>query len=200
MNHDPSAMNTRYNPSDITILPNLDLYHVTPKNIPKNYDEWPFLADLPSTTVYTYDLNRAMYFGLTEMFTNYYIRSVQKHQKLMFTTTKSLRLIHFTGKAPLMGNGIDGDTTFYDFLIARGYDGLLMKGDPNDGFLEICIFKPTECITLVKEINTKFSTIRIPEYPSIIDDILVDTYITSRKIDGSLVVEIDEYTAYLNLS
>ena len=117
--------------------PGLKLYHITPLNIPENYDDYPFLEDLAKDVRYTYDMSNQMYFGLTEHFTKYYdywdkMRNDWNCAHLMFETKNSLKLVYINKH---------GD---YGGSLVEGIDGWIAYDDPFDNFREVLIFQPWE--------------------------------------------------------
>jgi hypothetical protein len=176
-----------YNPDTIEILSGLNLYHVTPKNVEENYDDYPFLEGLAKTERYTYDTNNHMFFGFTEFFTNYYATSEYLTQKLMFETVTPLKLVFFTKEKPATY-----DPDIFQTLLQLGYDGFVAQDDMNDNWLEICIFEPNKHVKFVKEINTKYVPVTC-NYPPYVDIATLNTYIISRETNHSLVVEKEDY-------
>lgn len=172
-----------YNPDIIEILSGLNLYHITPRNVEANYDDYPFLVDLPKTKRYTFDINSPMFFGFTEFFANYYETGGDLSQKLMFETINPLKLIDFTKGKPM---------TYDPDILQLGYDGFVARDDVNDYWLEICIFEPNKNIRFIKQIDTKHVDV-IGKYPPYIDNITLETYITSRKTNHELIVKKEGY-------
>lgn len=151
---------------DCTIKKGLSLYHITPLNIISNHEEHEHLISLPEDQEYGYDLTKPMYFGLSEHFTIYYDVHYN-HKHLQFVTKRDLRLLNIgTIKKPLDFNE----------LKELGYDGWIARDGEPETWLEVMILKPQDSVEFVRELNHE--DVEMLEYPSGIDEIILNAYTT----------------------
>lgn len=167
----------------LTIAAGMPLYHITPLNIPENYEDEEQLAELPKDVRYKYNrYNGTMFFGLSEFFTMYY-DNLWNHAHLEFITNKPLKMLYFPkGYKPL------NYRPFSDLLKESGLDGFIAYDDPNDNFLEFVVFKASQNVDFVRELNhvkRKVGTL----YPENIDEETLSKYIIDSKITNRFSVE-----------
>lgn len=132
----------------------IDLYHITPKNIEANYEEREYLKTWPKDKFFDFQLDKPMYFGLTENFTLYYddkgygkyMSSKFRSVHLKFTTNKRIKIMIIENKRNVDINKIEL------YITENNLDGFLAQDDPDVGWFEICLIKPINVINLSPQI------------------------------------------------
>lgn len=148
----------------IEIKAKSNLYHVTPLNIPDNYEEYEWLKDLPNDLEYTYDPTNPMFFGLSEFSTIYF--GGHNSARLRFKTIRPLKLLNIDEH-----KGYGNYYSHLQLVKDLKLDGWTAKDDINDNFYEIMLVNPITNIKLVERYENIPSgwELNTHEYPSKID-------------------------------
>ena len=144
----------------VTLPAGFTLFHITPKNVKRNHEEWEHLSTLPKDQWYATKRDDIMFFGLTEFFTKYYDSEwyIEEEGKttwrcvhLKYTTMKPLKLLNLGIKDNFFEEAWELGTGVHQISIGKtkeaGADGWIANDDRHAGWYEIVILNPGDFIS-----------------------------------------------------
>ena len=137
-----------------TLKAGMELFHITPKNIPFNTHDGDrsYLLDLPrgKSRFYT---EKPLFFSLDEFHTIYYDQWIENQwasTHLAVETTDTIKVINFGRNKPYWNEAM------IQYLSDLGIDGWVAYDDNDDLWREIMLFEPRNKMRLVRELNHKY--------------------------------------------